>query len=262
MNAKAGKLGILGAGAIGGTIAKAVAEGRLDYCLAHVHDHDTDKARSLLEATGLAGQVSGLADMCADCDVIVECAHPDAVAGLVETARRLATGRSPQQHIVVLSVGGLLDVDFSKRPAGEPALHVPSGALGGLDAILAMRQAGLDSVQLTSRKPPAGLGMEVSEETVVFEGTAAEVIRLFPKNTNVAVALSLAGIGAERTRIRLIADPAIDRNIHHLVARGAAGEVEFTSRNLPFPENPKTSYLAALSGIAVLGNLGSSLRIG
>ena len=63
-------------------------------------------------------------------------------------------------------------------------------------------------------------------------------------------------------RMRLIADPAIDRNVHHLVARGAAGEVEFTSRNVPFPENPKTSYLAALSAIAVLGNLGSSLRIG
>ncbi|MCB1215972.1 DUF108 domain-containing protein [bacterium] len=255
-------LGILGAGCIGTAIARAVADGRLDYELRHVVDSDPQRARELLAECAGGGEAAELDQLCSECDVLVECAHPSAVPELISRARELATGRSPQQHIVVLSVGGLLDVSFEDRPASEPAVHVPSGALGGLDAVLALRQAGLDSVELTSRKPPAGLGLEVTEETVVFEGTAAEVIRLYPKNTNVAVALSLAGIGPERTRMRLIADPAIDRNIHQLVARGAAGEVEFTSRNVPFPENPKTSYLAALSAIAVLGNLGSGLRIG
>lgn len=262
MSGKRTTLGLLGAGCIGGSIARAVTQGRLEYQLTHVVDHNPQRAADLQELAGIAPQQQTLEQMCAGCDVIVECAHPDAVPELVETSRRLATGRNPGQHIVVLSVGGLLGIDFSKRPPGEPAVHVPSGALGGLDAVLAMREAGLDSVELTSRKPPAGLGLDVSEETVVFEGTAADVISLYPKNTNVAVALSLAGIGPERTRIRLVADPAIDRNIHHVIARGAAGEVEFTSRNMPFPENPKTSYLAALSAISVLGNLGSSLRIG
>lgn len=255
-------LGILGAGSIGGSIAAAIVAGRLAYEVTHVLDSDEDKARALAAICGGGAQASTLEEMCSACDVIVECAHPNAVAPLIEAARKLATGRTPQQHIVVLSVGGLLDLDFTDRPPGEPVVHVPSGALGGLDAVLGMKQAGLEHVELTSRKPPAGLGMDVSEETVVFEGTAAEVIKLFPKNTNVAVALSLAGIGPERTMMRLIADPAIDRNIHHLIARGAAGEVEFISRNLPFPENPKTSYLAALSAIALLGNLNSSLRIG
>ncbi|MCB1188306.1 DUF108 domain-containing protein [bacterium] len=256
------RLGILGAGCIGTAIVNALLDGRLSYRLAHVLDYDVPCAEALMERAGEAARAATLEELCRDCDVIVECAHPCAVAPLVECARNLSANRSGGQHIVVLSVGGLLDVDFHNRPAHEPAVHVPSGALGGLDAVLALRQAGLDSVELTSRKPPAGLGLDVTEETVVFEGTAAEVIRLYPKNTNVAVALSLAGFGPERTRMRLIADPAIDRNIHHLVARGAAGEVEFTSRNVPFPENPKTSYLAALSAIAVLGNLGSSLRIG
>ncbi|MCB1221378.1 MAG: DUF108 domain-containing protein [Planctomycetales bacterium] len=256
------RLGILGAGCIGTAIVKALLDGRLSYRLAHVLDSEAARAEALMELAGEQPAASTLEELCRDSDVIVECAHPSAVAPLVECARSVSAGRSGDQHIVVLSVGGLLDVEFHNRPAHEPAVHVLSGALGGLDAVLALRQAGLESVELTSRKPPAGLGLDVTEETVVFEGTAAEVIRLYPKNTNVAVALSLAGIGPERTRMRLIADPAIDRNVHHLVARGAAGEVEFTSRNVPFPENPKTSYLAALSAIAVLGNLGSSLRIG
>jgi aspartate dehydrogenase len=255
-------LGILGTGSIGSSIAGAIAAGRLAYSVTHLLDHDLDRAHAVAESCGAPARVATLDEMCAECDVIVECAHPSAVAPLIENARRLATGRTRQQHIVVLSVGGLLDLDFVNRPAGEPVVHVPSGALGGLDAVLGMKQAGLEHVELTSRKPPAGLGMDVTVETVVFEGTAAQVIKLFPKNTNVAVALSLAGIGPERTMMRLIADPAIDRNIHHLIARGAAGEVEFISRNLPFPENPKTSYLAALSAIALLGNLNSSLRIG
>ena len=255
-------LGILGAGTIGGTVAAAVMDGRLAYRIISVVDKDRDRAATLAAACGADCSLSTVEDMCSSCDVIVECAHPDAVAGLLEAARRLASGRVPQQHIVVLSVGGLLNIDFKDRPADEPVVHVPSGALGGLDAVLGLRQAGLDHVELTSRKPPAGLGMDVTEETLVFEGTAAEVIKLFPKNTNVAVALSLAGFGPELTKMRLIADPAIERNVHHLIARGPAGEVEFISRNLPFPENPKTSYLAALSAIAVLSNLGSSLRIG
>jgi aspartate dehydrogenase len=162
--------------------------------------------------------------------------------------------------LVVLSIGGLLDV--AELEAAGPVIHIPAGALGGLNAVQAMNVAGLESVELTSRKPPAGLGLDVNEETVVFEGSAAEVIRKFPKNVNVAIALSFAGIGPERTRVRLVADPAVDRNTHHVVARGAAGEIEFISRNVPFPENPRTSYLAALSAIAMLRRLSATLQVG
>lgn len=97
---------------------------------------------------------------------------------------------------------------------------------------------------------------------MLFEGPAREVIAKFPKNVNVAIALSLAGLGADRTMVRLIADPAVDRNTHQIYARGAAGEIEFTSRNVPFPENPRTSYLAALSAIALLRRLAGNLQVG
>nr|MDQ3023395.1 DUF108 domain-containing protein [bacterium] len=99
-------------------------------------------------------------------------------------------------------------------------------------------------------------------ETVLFEGSARDVIARYPKNVNVAVALSLAGIGPDRTRCRLIADPNIDRNTHHVYARGAAGEIEFTSRNVPSPDNPATSYLAALSAIALLKKIAGKLHVG
>jgi aspartate dehydrogenase len=163
------------------------------------------------------------------------------------------------EHLVILSVGGLLDVDPN---AEGPIIHIPSGALGGLDAVQALAIAGLEEVTLTTRKPPAGLGMAVDVETLVFEGSARDVIAEFPKNVNVAVALSFAGIGPDRTRCRLIADPAIERNTHHVRASGPAGEIEFTSRNVPSPDNPATSYLAALSAIALLKKLASNLQVG
>ena len=125
-----------------------------------------------------------------------------------------------------------------------------------------MAIAGLDEVILTTRKPPAALGLDVSEETLLFEGPACDVIEKYPKNVNVAMALSLAGLGPHNTHVRLIADPAVTRNTHHVVARGPAGEVEFSSRNMPFPENPRTSYLAALSAIATLKRLASALQVG
>jgi aspartate dehydrogenase len=102
----------------------------------------------------------------------------------------------------------------------------------------------------------------VAEKTVIFEGSAREVIARYPKNVNVAVALSFAGIGPDRTKVSLLADPGISRNTHHITARGAAGEIEFTSRNVPFPENPATSYLAALSAVSLLRRISAALQVG
>jgi aspartate dehydrogenase len=204
--------------------------------------------------------ILGLEEAVARGDVVLESAAAGAVPALIAAARRSFADQGRPGHLLVMSVGGLLDVaDLS---AAGPVLHVPSGALGGLDAVQALGVAGLDEVTLTTRKPPEALGLDVAAETVVFDGPAAEVIRRFPKNVNVAMALSLAGRGPERTRVRLIADPGVRRNTHHVFARGPAGEVEFTSRNEPFPENPRTSYLAALSAVALLRRLTSNLQVG
>jgi aspartate dehydrogenase len=131
-----------------------------------------------------------------------------------------------------------------------------------LDGLRAAREAGLDTVTLTTRKPPKGLegapclvanGIDVSElaeETVVFDGTATEAVQAFPKNVNVAAALSLAGIGPERTQVRVIADPKATVNSHEVVAEGSFGRLRTVTENKLSPRNPKSSYLASLSACA------------
>jgi aspartate dehydrogenase len=151
---------------------------------------------------------------------------------------------------------------------------VPSGAIGGLDILKGARIGGLEECRLTTTKPPRALkgapgimelGIDldaIDSPTVVFEGPANQAVRLFPKNVNVAAAVSLAGIGSERTTIRVVADPAAERNAHEFVARGAFGEASVRLVNLPSPANPKTSYLVILSLIAALRSLGETLQLG
>lgn len=257
------RLGLLGAGSIGRRIAQAVASGEIAYQFCAVCDTNAEGLARL--RTELGAQLGDYrevdaATLAASCDVLVEAAAGSAVAGLVEAARASHAASGGPGHILVMSIGGLLDVP--NLGGAGPIVHVPSGALGGLDAIQALALAGLDEVMLTTSKPPAGLGLDVKEYTVLFEGSARDVIAKYPKNVNVAVALSFAGIGPDRTKVRLVADPAISRNTHHVTAKGAAGEVEFESRNLPFPDHPATSYLAALSAVALLKRLSSTLQVG
>jgi aspartate dehydrogenase len=251
---------IIGAGCIGRRVAQAAADGALTCTVTAVCDLDRTAAEHLRADFAPNARIVDLAAAVALGAVVLESAAAGAVPEIVAAARNTHQAQGRPQHLLVMSVGGLLDVAQLQAPG--PVLHVPSGALGGLDAVQALAVAGLTEVILTTRKPPAGLGLDVERETVVFEGPAADVIRLYPKNVNVAMALSLAGIGPERTQVRLIADPAARRNSHHVIARGAAGEVEFTSRNEPFPENPRTSYLAALSAVAMVKRLMAQLQVG
>jgi aspartate dehydrogenase len=224
-----------------------------------VCDNDPQRAAALCADHAPDAAVLTVEAVCASADIVLEAAGKAAVPNVLAFSRAAHAARGLPAHVVVLSIGGLLDCDPF---APGPVVHAPSGALGGLDAVQALAVAGLDSVSLTTRKPPKGLGLDVSEETIVFEGTARDAIERYPANVNVAVALSLAGIGPDRTVMRLIADPACDRNTHTVLARGAAGEIEFTSRNVPFPENPKTSWLAALSAIAMLQRISAQFQVG
>ncbi|MCC7477128.1 DUF108 domain-containing protein [bacterium] len=263
MSSSSPRLGLIGAGSIGRRILQAVASKEIDYRLSALCDSKPESIEKLrADYEGRLGDfaASDIEGTAADCDVLVEAASGKAVAQIVAAARASFAQRGTPGHVLIMSIGGLLEVEQLDGPG--PVIHVPSGALGGLDAIQALALAGLDEVMLTTSKPPAGLGLDVKEYTVLFEGSAREVIAQYPKNVNVAVALSFAGIGPDRTRVRLVADPGISRNTHHVVARGAAGEVEFTSRNLPFPENPATSYLAALSAVSLLRKLSSRLQVG
>lgn len=120
----------------------------------------------------------------------------------------------------------------------------------------------LRQVTLTTRKNPKSLDVRVDKETLLYEGPAREGIERYPKNVNVAATLSLAGIGLDKTRLRIIADPGTDKNIHEIVVEGAFGKFSVIMNNFPSPENPKTSYLAILSAMATLKKLSDPVEIG
>lgn len=255
------RLGIIGAGCIGSTVARsAICDSRDgQYSVTAIADLSQPRAEQLADQLEPRPRIVEPAELVEQVDVILESAAAQVVPEII----RLVEGQPGQgaaTRLVVMSVGGLLGVEFNL--IRRLHVHVPSGALGALDAVRAMKEAGLEQVVLTTTKPPAGLGIDVAEPTVLFEGPAAEVVVKYPKNTNVAMALSLAGLGPERTVVKLVADPGTDCNTHHVVATGKAGTVEFTSRNVPFPENPRTSYLAALSAISCLRGIASSLQFG
>lgn len=189
-------------------------------------------------------------------DLVAECAGHGAVAETVPVL--LGAGIA----VVVTSLGALSDPALRDRVshacrAGGGRVHLVSGAVGGLDALAAAKLAGLDEVIYTGRKPPSAWAGTVAatehdlaalwKSTVIFEGPASLASRLYPKNANVTAAIALAGIGFERTRVRLVADPASSQNRHELRASGAFGDMEMRLANVSLPDNPKTSWLAALS---------------
>jgi aspartate dehydrogenase len=181
--------------------------------------------------------------------------------------------------LLLMSVGALADRAFFNQVSGAAAragrrVYLPSGAIGGLDVLRSARVERLDEVTLTTSKPPAALAgapffdrnpidlAALRERTVVFEGSALEAVAQFPANVNVAAAVSLAGVGPDRTRVRVVADPALEHNVHEVHARGAFGEMTLRLSNLPSPANPKSSLLAALSPLATLRRLTDPVQIG
>ena len=266
------RIGLIGAGAIGSVIAKACDRGALAEAveLIGVCDLDTDRRDALLAE--LQGDVSALdlETLCETADLVIEAAGKAAAPVIARAA--FAGGAD----VMLMSVSALLlepSLLDEARNAGRKVL-VPTGAIAGLDAVRAAAIAGLDEVTLTTTKPPKGLQgapyfethpMDLdamTEPTTVFEGNALEAVAGFPANVNVAAALSLAGIGPERTKVRIVVDPRDPRNRHKIEAVGASGRLTMEVENVPSPENPKTSYLAALSALALLQKLSAPLAVG
>ncbi|QQK74449.1 aspartate dehydrogenase [Salicibibacter cibarius] len=164
-----------------------------------------------------------------------------------------------RKNLLIISVGAFADQYFYDQIQAlawkyERKVYLPSGAIGGLDILKAAKTSNqLDAVQIITRKPASSLIDEpLEEKQTVFDGTASEAIQLFPKNINVSIILSLAGIGSEQTRVKIIADPAATENMHCIKAYGGFGEMTVEVKNSPMPENPKTSHLAALSVLSTL----------
>lgn len=251
---------VLGCGSIGAAVAHAAD--RMDGVTGLVLVDAVPRAAERLAATlTRAHAATSVDEGLAVCDLVVECASQEAVAAHAE--RALLAGKD----VVLLSVGALGDDVLRARLEAaarktKRRVHVPSGAVAGVDGLRAAAEAEVWEVVLTTSKPPAGLGVAVDAPTVVFEGPAREAVKRYPKNVNVAATLALAGVGFDRTRVRIVADPALARNLHRVEVRGAFGEMTITVANEAFPENPKTSWLAALSAIALLRRLVAPISVG
>lgn len=270
------RVGVIGAGAIGGYILDGIARGAAGpVTLVGVADLPSSGGR-LVECGARVGcpTTTEVAELIGwRPDLIVEAAAPAAVR-----AHALAILRGGID-LLVMSVGALANGAFlaavadAARASGQ-RVHVPSGAIGGLDVLRSARIAGLDAVTLTTSKPPRALAgapffdanaidlAGIDRRTVLFEGSAAVAVEQFPANVNVAAAVSLAGIGPESTRVRVVADPALTANVHEIAARGAFGEMTLRVANLPSPTNPKTSLLACLSPLATLRRLTDPIQVG
>lgn len=263
------RIGVIGVGAIGRYLIQAVRSGQAG-------DHEVivvagTRPRATVEGLPYTTEVRSLPRY--QLDLVVEAASQAAVRE--HAVPLLEAGLD----LMVMSVGALADEAFAARLRAVAQqmgrrVYIPSGALGGLDAVKAAALAGLDEVELVSTKPPAALRgapyfathpldwAAITGPTVVYEGPASEAVGYFPQNVNVAAVLSLAGVGPQRTRVRVVADPAATTNQHTVRVRGGFGALEVCLSNLPSPDNPKTSWLAALSAIAMLRRLGDPFQVG
>jgi aspartate dehydrogenase len=263
------RVGIAGLGAVGLEVARRLIAGVPGLKLTAVAVRDAEKARRALPQVGESILVRKMSELANDCDIVVECLPPALFRDVAVSA--IDKGRI----LMPLSVAQLLENDDLIERAKQKGARilVPTGALIGLDAVRAAAEGTIHSVKMVTRKPPAGLegapylrekGISVSglkEPLKVFDGSAREGARGFPANVNVAAALSLAGIGPDRTQLEIWADPNVTRNTHTISVDADTARFTMTIENIP-SENPRTGKSVAPSTIAALRALVSELKVG
>jgi aspartate dehydrogenase len=244
-NSESTKVGIIGCGAIAKLIAEAV-ERKMVVCDELIlYDQDGTKAEALKMSLRFpAVVVSGVKEMLGlKPKVVVEAASQQAAREYV--GRIAAEG----VDVIVMSTGALLGLNLQSSK-----IHVPAGAIGGLDALSSAALAGIDEVVFTSRKNPRAFEMDNKEAKVMYEGTAEEAARRYPRKMNVAATLALT-VKPAKVRVQVISDPAVQRNTHEFKVKWRFGEMFLRFANDPHPENPRTSALAAWSAIRLLKTL-------
>ena len=260
---------LVGFGAVGRALvarAGSVPGARITHVV--VRPQRLAETQAALDAMGACAQaIDHVPDVA---QLVLECAGHSALHAHVLPA--LTRGI----ECAVLSVGALSEAGLPEHLAdaarrGHTRLHLLPGAIGGIDALASARLGGLDEVTYTGRKPPLGWKGSAAETVLdldrlvdpasFFEGSARDAARLYPKNANVAATISLAGIGLDATRVRLIADPGVTDNIHEIEAHGAFGVMRLVMHGKPLAENPKTSTLTVLSALRFLHNHVSAMRI-
>jgi aspartate dehydrogenase len=265
------RVGLLG----GGVIARLFLEHRSsgDEIVAIVGRSEASRGKELAREFGVPFVVGAQKLIAAQPEIVVEAASHDAVREHAE--QLLSAGIA----VIVLSGGALHDDALRERlerasKARRAPLYVPSGGIGGLDALKAACAAGVDEVSIAVTKPPAAWkGIPYVERlkidldrlkgpVTLFEGTAREGVPHFPANVNIAAVLSLAGIGFDRTRLKVVADPALKLNTHFITIKGATGTIDLRFESVPSPDNPKTALLACYSALAAFRQFSSPIRYG
>jgi aspartate dehydrogenase len=252
------KLGIIGCGAIGTDVATA-ADSMKDIEKIYLFDINTTAAEKLCRTLKKA-TIQPVEKFLSDVDIVFEAASQQAVVQFAEPV--LKAGKD----LIIMSIGSLFDDALRKRLKDTARkqhrkIYLPSGAVCGIDGVLAASIEKLDSVTLVTTKPPASLGTTVEERTVIFKGTAREAVKQFPRNINVAACLSLAGVGFDETKVEIVADPVETRISHKILAHGRFGRLRAEVENMPNPNNPQSSYMASLSAIATLRRILEPIQI-
>jgi aspartate dehydrogenase len=239
------KVGLIGCGAIGTVLAEAIDRKIVVCDELVVFDTDAAKAQKLKHDLQFRVKIASSVDelIAAKPKVIVEAAGQQAVRDyygkLVESG----------SEIIIMSTGALLSLN-----SDEPKVHFPAGAIGGLDAIAAAANAGIDEVTITSRKNPKALNKTNAEEAIIYEGTAKEAARQIPREMNVAATLALT-VKPVQVKVVVISDPKVTRNTHQIHVKWRYGEMQLQFENQPHPDNPHTSALAAWAAIRLLQTL-------
>ena len=262
-------IGIVGCGAIGQALLKASEAGSLTLPISGIVSRTEETARAFLTTLIDPPEYCSQTELVAKSDLIVEAAGGDVLPELA--SETFHSGKD----LMAISVGALVAhpeiLDMAKEQCCK--IYVPSGAIAGLDGIKSASSGRIDRVMMTTRKPLEALegspylmdrGISVlgfTEEQEIFSGTAREACLGFPANVNVSAAVSFAGVGPDRTQIRIIAVPGLDRNCHDIVVEGEFGKLHIEVENIP-TENPRTGRLTVMSIIRTLQGIADPLQIG
>ncbi len=268
MNESITKVGIAGLGALGTIVAEALLNGLDGYTLHGISDLHPDHFKTAHPAAA-AIPVMDFATLARECDLIVECLPPAIVPALAQPV--LEAGKT----LLMISSCALVLFPEIKGWAGENGgrIIVPSGALSGLDAVAALATENITEAKIKSSKPPKGFKNapyiieknvnleEITAKTLIFSGNVMDAAKAFPANVNVAASLALAGIGPEKTRVEVWADPDAVGNAHEITVSGPGSVITARVENVPDPSNPKSSKLAGYSLIAALKKMKAPVTI-
>lgn len=249
------QVGLIGCGAIGSVVARELSQGTVKGAeLTAVFDLVVDHPLKVEDRDSLLSRS----------DVVVEAAGHGALRAHGVAVRKAGI------DLLVVSIGALADEDLETRlrEAEGGRLFLCTGAIGGFDILRAAMLSGpLEEVAIASTKPAAALSRpwmdekvqgalaEGTEPVTVFDGKARQACALFPESANVTATLSLATIGLDQVRVRMVGDPAATRVRHVVTASGAAGTYELSFQNTASPENPRTSAVTAYSVLRALGDI-------